>query len=287
MTAVFKRELRAYFSGAMGFVFIAFCMVVVGIYTSIISFGSGYPNFEYVLSSSTFVFLLLIPILTMRSLAEERRQKTDQLLFSLPLRSTSIVLGKYLAMLTIMAIPVAFFCVYPLVFSLYGHVSFASAYASIFAFFLLGCALISIGMFISSVTENQLVAALLSFAVLLLSFLMTALSSYLSSSAYTSMLAFLLVAVIAAIIVYVMTRNIPLSVLLCLGLGAIPVAIRIAAPTAMEGAFQRLMSSLSLFDRMAGFTGGILDLEAVVYYISVSALFVFLTVQSLEKRRWS
>ena len=287
MTAVYRRELRAFFSGAMGFVFIAFCMVVVGIYASIISFGSGYPNFEYVLSSSTFVFLLLIPILTMRSFSEERRQKIDQLLFSPPLRSTSVVMGKYLAMLTVLAIPVAFFCLYPLVFSLYGQVSYASAYASILAFFLLGCALVSIGMFVSSITENQLVAALLSFAVLLLSYLMTALSSFLSSSAYTSMLAFLLVAVVVSVIVYVMTRNAILSVALCVILGAIPVTVRLAAPTAMEGAFQKLLNTLSLFDRMASFTGGILDLEAVVYYISVSALFVFLTVQSMEKRRWS
>lgn len=287
MKAVYRRELKAYFTGAMGFVFIAFCMVVVGIYASIISFGSGYPNFEYVLSSSTFVFLLLIPILTMRSFAEERRQKIDQLLFSLPLRSTSVVLGKYLAMVTVMAVPVVFFCLYPLVFSLYGAVSYAGAYASILAFFLLGCALISIGMFVSSVTENQLVAALLSFAVLLLSFLMTALASFLSTSAYTSMLAFVLIGVILAVVVYIMTRSLPLSVGLGVVLTAIPVAVRLAAPTAMEGVFQKVLRTLSLFDRMAAFTGGILDIEAVVYYLSVSALFVFLTVQSMEKRRWS
>lgn len=287
MIAIYKRELKAYFSGAMGFVFIAFCMVVVGIYTSIISFGSGYPNFEYVLSSSTFVFLLLIPILTMRSFAEERRQKIDQLIFSLPLRSTAVVMGKYLAMLTVLAIPIAFFCLYPLVFTLYGQVSYASAYASIFAFFLLGCALISIGMFVSSITENQLVAALLSFAVLLLSYLMTALASFLSSSAYTSMLAFLFLAVIIAVIIYVMTRNVVLSAALCIALGAVPVTVRLTAPTAMEGAFQKMMRTLSLFDRMSSFTGGILDLEAIVYYLSVCVLFVFLTVQAMEKRRWS
>lgn len=287
MTAVYKRELKAYFSGAMGFVFIAFCMVVVGIYASIISFGSGYPNFEYVLSSSTFVFLLLIPILTMRSFAEERRQKIDQLLFSLPLRSTAVVMGKYLAMLTVLAVPICFFCVYPLVFSLYGQVSYASAYASILAFFLLGCALISIGMFVSSITENQLVAALLSFAVLLLSYLMTALASFLSSSAYTSMLAFIFIAVIVAVVIYIMTRNVILSVALGVVLSSIPVAVRLASPTAMEGAFQKMMRTLSLFDRMSSFTGGILDLEAIVYYLSVCVLFVFLTVQSIEKRRWS
>ncbi len=287
MISVYKRELRAYFTGAMGYIFIAFTLVVVGIYSAILNFGSGYPNFEYVLSSSTFVFLLLIPILTMRSLAEERRQKTDQLLFSLPLRSSSVVLGKYFAMVTVMAIPSAVFCLYPKVLSLYGKVHFASAYATILAFFLMGCALISIGLFISSVTENQLVAAILSFSVMLLAFLMTALSSFLSTSAYTSMLAFLVVIAAAAVVVYVMTRSILLPVVLFLVLGSVPVAVFLAAPTVLEGAFQKLMSSLSVFDRMANFTGGILDVEAIVYYLSVSFLFVFLTVQSLEKRRWS
>ena len=287
MISVYKRELRTYFTGAMGYIFIAFTLVVVGIYSAILNFGSGYPNFEYVLSSSTFVFLLLIPILTMRSLAEERRQKTDQLLFSLPLRSSSVVLGKYFAMVTVLAIPVAVFCVYPQVLSLYGEVHFASAYATILAFFLMGCALISIGLFVSSVTENQLVAAILSFSVMLLAFLMTALSSFLSTSAYTSMLAFLVVIGAAAVVVYGMTRSILLPVLLFLVLGSIPVAVFLTAPTALEGAFQQVMRFLSVFDRMANFTGGILDVEAIVYYLSVSFLFVFLTVQSLEKRRWS
>lgn len=287
MISVYKRELRAYFTGAMGYIFIAFTLVVVGIYSAILNFGSGYPNFEYVLSSSTFVFLLLIPILTMRSLAEERRQKTDQLLFSLPLRSSSVVLGKYFAMVTVMAIPSVVFCVYPQVLALYGEVHFASAYATILAFFLMGCALIAIGLFVSSVTENQLVAAILSFSVMLLAFLMTALSSFLSTSAYTSMLAFLVVAAAVGVVVYVMTRSTLLPILLFLVLSAIPVVIFLTSPTTLEGAFQRLMSSLSVFDRMANFTGGILDVEAIVYYISVSFLFVFLTVQSLEKRRWS
>ena len=123
--------------------------------------------------------------------------------------------------------------------------------------------------------------------MLLLSYLMTALASFLSSSAYTSMLAFLFLAVIIAVIIYIMTRNVVLSAALCIALGAVPVTVRLTAPTAMEGAFQKMMRTLSLFDRMSSFTGGILDLEAIVYYLSVCVLFVFLTVQAMEKRRWS
>ncbi len=177
MQAIFKKEFRSFFRSVTGFVFVAFFLLILGLYTSIICFSNGNSHYEYVFYNCSFVFLIAVPILTMRSIAEERRQKTDQLLYSLPISTPQIVLGKYLAMLAVYAIPVLISCLYPLILMLFdpaGYLSFLSIYSAVFAFFLLGAALIAIGMFMSSLTENQIISALLSFGAMLICYLIRA-----------------------------------------------------------------------------------------------------------------
>ena len=118
MTAVYKRELRSYLTSMIGYLFIFFILLLTGIYFSAYQLDAAYPRFEYTLSALTFVFLISVPILTMRTLAEERKQKTDQLLLTAPVSVGKIVMGKYLALVTIFAIPMAIICLYPLVLSL-------------------------------------------------------------------------------------------------------------------------------------------------------------------------
>ena len=161
MTAVYKRELRSYLTSMIGYLFIFFILLLTGIYFSAYQLDAAYPRFEYTLSALTFVFLISVPILTMRTLAEERKQKTDQLLLTAPVSVGKIVMGKYLALVTIFAIPMAIICLYPLVMSKFGTVSFGTAYTGILGFFLLGCANLGIGVFISSLTESQVIAAVL------------------------------------------------------------------------------------------------------------------------------
>lgn len=167
MRAVFRHELSSYFTGVTGYVFSAFLLLFTGIYTMVYNLQSASVHFEYVLGSMSFVFLIIVPILTMRVLAEERRQKTDQLLYSLPLTMTQVVLGKFAAMLVVLAVPMAVICLYPVVLSAYGNVYLPAAYGAIVGFFFLGMALLAIGMYISSVTESQAVAAGLCFVVML------------------------------------------------------------------------------------------------------------------------
>lgn len=171
MIAVYKKELRTSFTGMAAYVFIAFVLVFAGIYTMLYNLSNGYPNFEYVLQSMSIIFLIAIPILTMRSIAEERRQHTDQLLYALPLGMTRIVLGKYLAILTVVAVPCVIMGFYPLLLSQYGQVSFATAFGALTGFFLLSAALAAIGLLISALTENQAVAAGLCFVVMMLLYL--------------------------------------------------------------------------------------------------------------------
>ena len=154
MTAIYKRELKSYLTSMVGYLFIFFILVLTGIYFSAYQLSAAYPKFEYTLSAVTFVFLIGVPILTMRVLAEERKQKTDQLLLTAPVSVGNIVIGKYLALVTVYAIPILVMCTYPLIMSKFGTVAFGSAYTAILGFFLLGCANIAIGVFMSALDRK-------------------------------------------------------------------------------------------------------------------------------------
>ena len=172
MIAVYKRELRSYLTSMIGYLFIFFILLLTGIYFSAYQLGAAYPRFEYTLSALTFVFLISVPILTMRVLAEERKQKTDQLLLTAPVSIEKIVFGKYFALVTIFAIPMLIMCLYPLLMTKFGTVSLGAAYTAILGFFLLGCANLAIGVFISSLTESQVIAAVLTFVILFAFYMM-------------------------------------------------------------------------------------------------------------------
>ena len=223
----------------------------------------------------------------MRSIAEEKRQRTEQLLFSAPVRISDIVLGKYFAMITIILIPMLIVCTYPLIISRYGAVSFGPAYSAIIAFFLLGCALTAIGMFVSSLTENQIVAAIITLALMLLLYFMKNLIQMMTSSAVISLIMFGVFAIAIAFLVYSLTHNIAVSA----GVGFVLVIALVLLysfyPEALSSGFITVLNSISIFSRYDNFYFGILDLSSLVYFISVAALFVFFTIQSIEKRRWN
>ena len=287
MTAILRHELSSYFTNVTGYVFGAFLLLFAGIYTMVINLQSASPYFEYVLMNMDFIFLIIVPILTMRVIAEERRQKTDQLLYSLPLTMTQVALGKYLAMLVIFLIPVAIIGVYPLVLTALGDVYLPAAYGALAGFFFLGASLIAIGMFISSLTESQAVAAGLCFVVMLVNYFISSLASYVPTTAFASFLCIAVCVLLLGLIFRALTRNgfaaLVLTVVLECGLAA----AYTFCSSDFQGLFPDLMEQLSLFDRFYELVNGTFDLTAIVYYLTIIAVFVFLTVQSLEKRRWS
>ena len=287
MSAVYKHEVSSYFTNVTGYVFGAFLLLFAGIYIMAYNLRSAYTNFEYVLGGMSFVFLVTVPILTMKIIAEEKRQRTDQLLYSLPMGMTEVVLGKYLALLTVFALPVLIICVYPLVLRLFGNVWLPAAYSAVLGFYLLGAALIAIGMFISSITESQAVAAGLCFVVMLLNYFITSLASFASSTASGSLLAFTVLVLLIGALFRLMTRSGFASIVLMIVLEGALLLGFILDSSAFEGLFPEVMEQLSLFDRFYDFIDGVFDLRSVVYFLSVAAVFVFLSVQSLEKRRWS
>lgn len=288
MKAIYKKEFKSYFNSMMGYVFVAFVLLAVSIYFSAFNLGMGYPLMGSTLSSVIFLFLILVPILTMRSLSEEQKNKTDQLLYTSPVSVGEIVFGKYLALVSVFAIPVLVICLYPLVLDGYGTIDFGMAYLAIVGFFLLGCAYISIGFFISSITESQIIAAVISFGVLLFTYLISGISGFFADTAITSLMAFIVILLVFCLIYYIMAKNVIASAVVFVVGEIVLVALYFAKRTWFEGAIAKVLKT---FDLAAASTNmienGILDITDIVFYLSVIGLFLFFTVQSIQKKRWS
>ena len=182
MPAIYKKELRSYFHSFVGPLFIGVTLFLFGIYFTAYDLFMGYPYIGYALSAVIFLFFFSVPILSMRILAEERKQKTDQFLLTAPVRVWDIVLGKFYALATLLLIPVAIISIYPLVLSAFGEISFAETYLALGAFFLYGLACIAIGEFVSSITESQMIAAIVSFGFLFVGYVMNAICNMISST---------------------------------------------------------------------------------------------------------
>lgn len=287
MIAVFRHELRTYFRSLTAYVFGAFLLLFIGIGSVIYNLQAAVSNFEFVLSFGCLVFVVIVPILTMRVIAEERKQKTDQLLYALPITTTQVVLGKYLALLVVYLIPLLIVSVYPLVFSRYGEVYLLTAYGSILAFFVLGAALIAVGVFISSLTENQGFAAGIGIAAILLNYYSVTLSESVSSTAFGSIVVLALLLVALWFLIRHLTKNERLAWWVCIPLYLVVLLISWFDYELFEGLLPKIMNALSLFERFYVFVNGVFDLTGIVYYLTVIALFLFLTVQSLEKRRYN
>ena len=287
MSAIFKHELHNYFHSLTAYVFGAFLLAFVGIGSMYYNIQAAISNFEYVLSFGSLVFVVIVPILTMRVIAEEKKQKTDQLLYSLPITTVQVILGKYLALLVLYLIPLAIISIYPLIFAQFGEVYLPTDYGSIFAFFVLGAALIAVGTFLSSLTDNQGLAAGVGIAVILLNYYSVSLSEYASATALGSVIALLVIYVLLGLLIRYVTRNGSLAYWIAFALSAVTVALFVINSQAFEGLLPNIMNQLSLFERFTTFVNGIFDVSAIVYYLTVIAFFLFLSVQSLEKRRYN
>ena len=287
MTAVLKHELRSYFHSLTAYVFGAFLLAFIGIGAVLYNIQAAVSNFEYVLSFANLIFVVIVPILTMRVIAEERRQKTDQLLYSLPITTFQVIAGKYAALLILYAIPLAVISLYPLIFAQFGDVYLPTSYGSILAFFILGAALIAVGMFISSLTDNQGLAAGIGIAAILLNYYSVSLSEYVSSTAVGSMIALVVLILLLGLVIRYLTRNGNLAYWISFALIALVMVLFFFDNPVFEGLLPEIMTTLSLFSRFTVFVNGVFDMTAIVYYLTIIVFFLFLSVQSLEKRRYN
>lgn len=287
MLAIYKKELRSYFTSMIGYVFIALFLAIVGIYFYIYNLGRGAANFEYTVANVSFLFVLLVPLLTMRIMAEENRQKTDQLLLTSPVTATGIVLGKFFAVFTILMMVIAFISIFPLIMSLFGEVPFASSYASILGFILLGGAYLAMGIYLSSLTDSQVVAAIITFVVFFITLYMDDIAESISTSSKAAFIFFTIIILIICLILWIMMHNLTVSIGAGLIGEAILLTVYLYIPTLLEGSIVKVCNWLSANARFYNFYMGILDISDIIYYLSIIFIFLFLSVQVIKKKRWS
>ena len=288
MLAIYKKELRQYFNSMIGFVFLAFFLVIIGIYTWAYNLSSGLGNFEVTLGGISFMYVLLVPILTMRIVAEENRQKTDQLLYTAPVSLTKIIVGKYFAVLTLFSCAFIPICIYPLIIHMYGtDVRLAPAYSSIIGFYLLGAATIAIGLFISSLTESQVIASVVSFITLLLTFLLSNITGMLPIEAISQCVMIAVLWLVICLVFYHMMNNVTVLVMMAV-IGEAAIWIIYAVKSSLyESLLTNILKTLAMSTRFDDFSLGILNYDAIVYYVSIAFLFVFLTIQMIKKKRFN
>ncbi len=234
MTAIFKREMESYFNSITGYIFLSVIYLFGGIFLWVTSLYMGNGDISGVFASLLIIVLLLIPILTMRLISEELKQKTDQALFTAPIHMSSIVFGKYLSALVMYIIGISITWVYALVFSIYTKPDWASITGNFVGLLLVGAALISIGLFVSSTTESQIVAAVASYVLCILIMLIDGIAEFFSNSFLYDVL-----------------------------------------------------KSLSFSQHYKNFTLGIINATDTIFFLSVCAIFIILTIRSLDKKKWN
>ncbi|MHC5249899.1 ABC transporter permease [Enterococcus sp. LJL90] len=288
MMAIYKRELKSYFQTMIGNVFLAFLIAFVGFYFMVYNLYYGYNYFSYALGSGLLIMIIAVPILTMKSFAEERRSKTDQLLLTAPVKLWEIVLGKYLSMISILAIACLIFCICPIIILTLGSAHLTIDYLTIFLFFLIGSLYIALGMLISSLTESQIIAAIGTMGILLLLYFWSSLSAYLPTIGFYNLIAILLLLAVASLVLFSYLGSGLFSGLFFLITGIIAVVIYVVNGTAYESLLSNLLAGFDLTSILYNSVdSNLFSVPNLVFLLSLIGLFNFLTLQVLQKRRWS
>ena len=287
MFSIYKKEVKTYFTQMMGYIFLAFMLLLIGLFFTLINLFSRDANFQNVLGGTTIFFLFLVPILTMRLFSEEARHKTDQLLFTSPLSVFQIVMGKFLAALSLFMIGVVITMLFPLMLSRFADgMPVARIVGTYIGWVLVGASFIAVGVFISVLTDNQIISAVATFGAIFVMFLMEAFALSMPTSTFASLVFAGLIIVAVAGIWFNSTRNIISSIVVAgVGIG-VSVGLFLYDNMIFDGLIVRVLRWLSIYARFDGFGVGVLNLSDIVYYLSFIVLFIYLTINIIEKRRW-
>lgn len=287
MTAIFKREFKSCFTGMIGWVIAAVSLFFLGLYFTNRNLLYASSDFASVLYTMTMILLFLLPAISMRSFAEERKNKTDQLLLTSPVSIPAIVAGKFLAELAVFALPLAAAVVMPLLLQAFGTVSLVAAYSVLLGYLLLGGACLAVGTWISALTENQILAYLATFGALLVAYLMNGIQTMFTTGNLLAFIVFMIVLLVASVMVGVICKRLAAgAVVFCAGAVVLFVLFQLR-PAWLLTAFNAVLSALALFEPFKDIVGGMFSIPAIVYYLSVMGLFLFLTGQALARRRWN
>lgn len=287
MTAIFKREFKSCFTGMIGWVIAAVSLFFLGLYFTNRNLLYASSDFASVLYTMTMILLFLLPAISMRSFAEDRKNKTDQLLLTSPVSIPAIVAGKFLAELAVFALPLAAAVVMPLLLRAFGTVSLVAAYSALLGYLLLGGACLAVGTWISALTENQILAYLATFGALLVAYLMNGIQTMFTTGNLLAFVVFMIVLLVASVLVGVICKRLAAgAVVFCAGAVVLFVLFQLR-PAWLLTAFNAVLSALALFEPFKDIVGGMFSIPAIVYYLSVMGLFLFLTGQALARRRWN
>lgn len=287
MTAIFKREFKSCFTGMIGWVIAAVSLFFLGLYFTNRNLLYASSDFALVLYTMTMILLFLLPAISMRSFAEERKNKTDQLLLTSPVSIPAIVAGKFLAELAVFALPLAAAVVMPLLLQAFGTVSLVAAYSALLGYLLLGGACLAVGTWISALTENQILAYLATFGALLVAYLMNGIQTMFTTGNLLAFIVFMIVLLVASVLVGVICKRLAAgAVVFCAGAVVLFVLFQLR-PAWLLTAFNAVLSALALFEPFKDIVGGMFSIPAIVYYLSVMGLFLFLTGQALARRLWN
>lgn len=234
MNAIIKKEFNSYFTSPIGYIVISAFFAFAGFYFYITCLIANSANLSYTFSNLFIITIFLIPILTMRIFSEEKKQKTDVALFTSPVKLSFVVLGKFIAALSIFLICISINLIFAVVISFFAKLNIASIFGNFLGLFLLSSALISIGIFLSSLTENQIIAAVSSISVGIFIMLLDTLANIIQSKFISN-----------------------------------------------------IFSKLSFMSKYNNFTLGMINLSDIVFFLSICAIFLFLTVRVFEKKRWA
>lgn len=266
----------------------AVMILVVGYMFRYYNLSYGTASLVFTVFNSNLIFYIVVPVLTMRTFTDERRQKTDQMLLSAPVSIPGIVLGKYFALVTVFAIPILLMCILPLILIPFGGGSMTgTAYLSILVFFMMGCAYLSAGMFISSLTDNLIISAIGSILFVFVTMIIHNAYSMMSSSNFASLLFFIILSILLGVMVYVMTKFYwaSLGVILLCALAAF--AAFMANPDWFGGKSEAVLSVFDFFTHFKSFAYGSFSIPDLVYFVSAAAVGIVLTIAGIQKRRWS
>lgn len=287
MKAIYKKEMQSYFTSMVAYLFMACFFALVGIYFTYGCVINQSVDFAgYVLPSTCMWLAILIPMLTMRMWAEEKKQKTDQLLLTSPVSVTKIFFGKYLAAVTLFSISCLLLFIFPFMLHFYGNVDWVAVLVGMVGYFLLGCALIAIGFFISTITESQVIAAVISAVVILFLFFMENIATQFPTRARYTVALCVIIAALIGLAFYLSTKKVLAGLIAFAAGDLITAGAYLIWPSVFQGGLSKIVGWLSVMERFYNFTDGLFDVGAIVYFLSFIAVFGFLTVQSIEKTRW-
>lgn len=248
MKAVFKREFKAYFSTPLGYIVLAVYYFFLGLFFTML-YSGGSPLIQNIYMSMPTIIILTLPIITMRLIGEDRHQKVDQALLTAPVKLSGIVMGKFFAALSVYALCFAPTLIYELIAASYVSVNILSFIYSLIGTMLLGAVLIAVGMFISSLTESSIIAAIITYAVNIFLLLMAGLTSMITVPSGNTFFEKVWAKIVEFVIIF--------------------------------------LEKSDIFTAFNNFGEEVLSISNLVYFISIIVVFLFLSVRSLEKRRWA